>query len=90
MKPISTTMTFLVPLLFVLGVVTAPPVGAETPAAKPAPGACTGSACLPSLSQLLRRAPLRQSGLGAGDHRDETGPASGGDLCTPPVPLCGS
>lgn len=89
MKPISTTTTFLVPLLFVLGVVTAPPVGAETPAVKPAPGACTGSACLPSLSHLLRRAPLhfRQSGLG--DQRPETASTSGTNLCTPPASLCG-
>ncbi|WP_067808755.1 hypothetical protein [Nocardia beijingensis] len=91
MKPISTTTTFLVPLFFVLGLVTAPPVGADTPTAKPAPGACTGSACLPSLSHLPRRTPqpFRQSGRG-GDERLETASASGSDLCAPPAPLCGA
>ncbi|WP_280492497.1 hypothetical protein [Nocardia asiatica] len=93
MKPISTTMTFLVPLFFVLGVVAAPPAVAGTPAVKSGPGACTGSVCLPSLSQLLRRAPvpLRQSGRDAGeDDRENTHPASDDDLCSPPMPLCGS
>ncbi|MBF6191151.1 hypothetical protein U3653_12370 [Nocardia sp. CDC186] len=91
MKPISTATTFFVPLFFVLGVATAPPVGADTPAAKPAPGACTGSACLPSLSHLLRRAPLhfRQSGLG-GDEQRETPSAPGSDLCAPLAPRCGA
>ncbi|MGK8500542.1 hypothetical protein [Nocardia asiatica] len=89
MKPISTTMTFLVPLFFVLGVVAAPPAVAGASS----PGACTGSACLPSLSQLLRRAPVpfRQSGRDAGaDDRENTSPASDDDLCSPPMPLCGS
>ncbi|MFI9409546.1 hypothetical protein [Nocardia gamkensis] len=93
MKPFSTATTFLVPLFFVLGVVAAPPVGAETPAADPVRGACTGSVCLPSLSDLLRRAPLpfRQSGLGAGGHEHlETASVSGSDLCAPPAPLCGA
>ncbi|MGQ4614721.1 hypothetical protein [Nocardia sp. R7R-8] len=92
MKPISTATTFLVPLFFVLGVVTAPPAGAATSAADAVRGACTGSVCLPSLSGLLRRAPLpfRQSGLGAGgDDRHDTSSA-GGELCAPPAPLCGS
>lgn len=91
MKPISTATTFLVPLFFVLGVVTASPSAARTPAPRPVPGACTGSACLPSLSGLLRRTllPFRQSGLDT-DGDDETPSTSGGDLCAPPVPLCGS
>ncbi|WP_039799504.1 hypothetical protein [Nocardia araoensis] len=90
MKPISTATTFLVPLFFTLGVVTAPPVGAETPAAGPVHGACTGSVCLPSLSGLLRRAPLpfRQSGIGADDRHATS--SAGGELCAPPAPLCGS
>ncbi|MFI9631711.1 hypothetical protein ACIHAX_03370 [Nocardia sp. NPDC051929] len=92
MKPISTATTLLLPLFFALGIVTAPPVGAETPAAKPGLGACTGSVCLPSLSGLPRRAPLpfRQAGLGGGkDDRHETSSAPGSDLCAPPAPLCG-
>ncbi|MGK8523403.1 hypothetical protein ACRS6B_18435 [Nocardia asteroides] len=70
MKPISTATTFLVPLFFVLGVVVAPPAGAGTPAPEPVRGPCTGSVCLPSLSDLLRRAPLpfRQSGRDADGH----------------------
>lgn len=90
MKPISTATTFLVPLFFVLGVVTAPPSGARTPAERPVPGACTGSVCLPSLSGLLRRTPLpfRQSGLDTGGERRSS--ASTDDLCAPPAPLCGS
>ncbi|MFE7742858.1 hypothetical protein [Nocardia sp. NPDC057455] len=93
MKPFSTATILLVPLFFVLGVVAAPPVGAVAPAAEPVLGACTGSVCLPSLSGLLRRAPLpfRQSGLGAGGYdRLDTSSASGGELCAPPVPLCGA
>ncbi len=92
MKPISTTMTFLVPLFFVLGLVAAPAAVAGTPAPKSALGACTGSVCLPSLSQPFRRAPFRQSGLdaGDGDHREKTSPGSADDLCAPPMPLCES
>ncbi|MEV6323615.1 hypothetical protein AB0M45_20840 [Nocardia sp. NPDC051787] len=59
MKPISTTTTLLIPLLFVLGVVSAPPVAAHPYVAEHAPGACAGSVCLPSLPGLLRRAPFR-------------------------------
>lgn len=70
MKPISIVTTFLVPLLFVFGVVVAPPAGAEAAAPEPVLGACTGSVCPPSLSDLLRRAPrpFRQSGRAAGGH----------------------
>ncbi len=59
MKPLSTTTTLLIPLLFVLGLVTAPPVAAHPYIAEYAPGACAGSVCLPSVPGLLRRAPFR-------------------------------
>ncbi|WP_040780652.1 hypothetical protein [Nocardia pneumoniae] len=78
MKPISTTTTLLIPLLFVLGVVSAPPAAAHSHVAEPALGACAGSVCLPSLPGLLRRAPFRfrQSDPGAEDDRPGRGSTS--------------
>ncbi|MGO4617261.1 hypothetical protein AB4305_22740 [Nocardia sp. 2YAB30] len=59
-KPISAATTLLIPLLFVLGVASAPPAAAEPLVAQPEPvlGVCTGSVCVPPLAELLRRAPL--------------------------------
>ncbi|MBF6296536.1 hypothetical protein IU459_03150 [Nocardia amamiensis] len=80
MKPISTTTPLLIPLLFGLGVVCAPPAAAHPHVAEPTLGACAGSVCLPSLPGLLRRAPfrLRQSGAGTEDDRPGSSSASSG------------
>ncbi|WP_330229404.1 hypothetical protein OHA40_25560 [Nocardia sp. NBC_00508] len=82
MKPISTVTTLLIPLLFALGVVSAPPVAAHPHIPEPALGACAGSVCLPSLPGLLRRAPFRQSEAGGED------PDPGPNAASSGVPSC--
>ncbi|MGK8556373.1 hypothetical protein [Nocardia gipuzkoensis] len=91
MKPISTTTTLLIPLLFGLGVVSAPPAAAHLHVAEPAPGACAGSVCLPSLPGLLRRAPFRLRQSDAGNENDRPGSSSassGASSCEQPESAC--
>ncbi|WP_406280538.1 hypothetical protein OH799_14520 [Nocardia sp. NBC_00881] len=59
-KPISASMTLLIPLLFVLGVASAPPTAAEplVSQSESVLGVCTSSVCVPPLAELLHRAPM--------------------------------
>ncbi|WP_157129182.1 hypothetical protein [Nocardia amamiensis] len=91
MKPISTTTTLLIPLLFGLGVFSAPPAAADPHVAERALGACAGSVCLPSVSELLRRAPFRFRQSDAGTEDDHLGPSSalsGVSSCEQPESAC--
>ncbi|MEU4344249.1 hypothetical protein AB0H00_23805 [Nocardia sp. NPDC023852] len=70
-KSLSAAMTLLIPLLFVLGVASAPPTAADplVSQSEPVLGVCTGSVCVPPLAELLHRAPMptRPSDQSIGD-----------------------